>query len=498
MTKARMQSTDPGRFRVAGNRGPIRHTVSLLAIACCAILLAGCGTTVVKGRATSMLFDPNRVGGLPVTDGNSGLRPDAPDATREVENTDGGEIDQIAALAIDDIEEFWSQNYTNLPGEFEPVTALVSYDSDDPDSPVICDEDTVGMVNAFYCGLDHLIAWDRGVMFSVALQYFQDMGIVGILAHEYGHAIQRKARTIKKSDPVIVGEQQADCFAGIYMRWVAAGKSSRFELSTGEGLNYVLAGIIYSRDPLMTEDEGGGIERGHGSALDRISAFQVGFAGNSDQCAAIDMDEIKERQGDLPHFLEYDNYGDTQPVNTEINEDTLQKLMGILGDTFQPADAPKLSTDPEDCPDAKASPPASYCPATNTISVDIAALKVLGKAKIEEKQEELLQGDNTAISVFMSRYALAVQHEKGLAIDTPVSAMRTGCLTGVAQAKMAEPGGDLVLSPGDADEAIAGLLTNGLAASDVNGTLLPAGFTRILAYRSGLQGNDDQCYQRFP
>jgi hypothetical protein len=63
---------------------------------------------------------------------------------------------------------------------------------------------------------------------------------------------------------------------------------------------------------------------------------------------------------------------------------------------------------------------------------------------------------------------------------------------------MAAPGGRLTLSPGDTDEAIAGLLINGLAASDVNGTLLPAGFTRILAYRSGLQGDEDQCYQRFP
>ncbi|OBC00975.1 peptidase [Mycobacterium sp. 852013-50091_SCH5140682] len=471
----------------------------MLVMACCALLVAACGADVVQGRATSMLFQPDRVGGLPVTDGTSGLRPNAPQATRDVENSDHGQIDEIAALAVDDIEDFWSKNFTGaLSGTFEPVQTLVSYDSEDPRSPETCGSETAGRVNAFFCYDDDLIAWDRGVMFSVALQYFTAMGIVGILAHEYGHAIQFKSGIVSRKDPVLVREQQADCFGGVYLRWVAAGNSPRFELSTGDGLNHVLAGIIYGRDPLMTEDEGGGKARGHGSALDRISAFQIGFAGNSDQCAAIDMDEIKKRQGDLPHFLEYDSYGDTEPVDTSLDTSTLQTLMDVLGDIYSPSKPPTLSTDAKDCPDAKLSPPASYCPANNTIIVDTAALKALGQAKIEEEQKQLVQGDNTAISVLTSRYALAVQHEKGLSLDTPVAAMRTGCLTGVGQAKMAEPGGKLTLSPGDTDEAIAGLLVNGLAASDVNGKLLPAGFTRILAYRSGLQGDEDQCYQRFP
>ncbi len=72
--------------------------------------------------------------------------------------------------------------------------------------------------------------------------------------------------------------------------------------------------------------------------------------------------------------------------------------------------------------------------------VDLDGLKALGEARNENDERELLQGDNSAISVLTSRYALAVQHEKGLVLDTPVAAMRTGCLTGVGQAKMAEEG----------------------------------------------------------
>ncbi len=43
-------------------------------------------------------------------------------------------------------------------------------------------------------------------------------------------------------------------------------------------------------------------------------------------------------------------------------------------------------------------------------------------------------------------------------LDTPVAALRTACLTGVGQGAMTERA-DFTLSPGDTDEAVAGLLT---------------------------------------
>ncbi|CRZ13214.1 neutral zinc metallopeptidase [Mycolicibacterium neworleansense] len=469
-----------------------------LGLACCAVLLAGCGNaTLVGGRATSMLFLPDRVGGLPVTDGHSGTRPDAPGPTRRAENTDGGQIDDLALLAIDDIEDFWSQNYTggSLPGTFTPVARLVSFNSDASPGLEICGENTAGLTNAFYCLKSDVMAWDRGVAIPVAAQYFGQMGVVGVMAHEYGHAVQQQARLINESTPVLVAEQQADCLAGVYLRWVAAGHSPRFELSTGDGLNHVLGGLIYIRDPLMTRVDATLTGNEHGSALDRVSAFQIGFSGNVDQCAAMDSDEIKKRRGDLPKFL--DLFGGAQSANSTITTDLLDQTMQSLQQVYAPSNPPTLSTEATACPDAGPSPPASYCPATNTIVVDLDGLKALGEARNENDEQELLQGDNSAISVLTSRYALAVQHEKGLALDTPVAAMRTGCLTGVGQARMAEPGLPITLSAGDTDEAISSLLTNGLAASDVNGRVLPAGFTRILAYRSGLQGDDKQCYQRF-
>jgi predicted metalloprotease len=461
------------------------------------LLLTGCGITTLDGRAVSMLYDPSRAGGLPASDGPSGPRPDAPAPARTAENSDNGPVDQLALRAIDDLEQFWSENWNGaLTGTFSPVSALVSYDASDPNSPQVCGNDLYELSNAFYCYDGDVMAWDRGEFIPGAAQYFGEMGVVGVMAHEYGHAVQAKAHLVEKSTPVLVKEQQADCFAGVYLHWVAAGKSPRFALSTGDGLNHVLAGAIYIRDPLMTQEEAILTGDAHGSALDRISAFQIGFSGNADQCAAIDMDEIIERQGDLPQFLSYDSYGDPTAGNSVIDADLLNNLMTTLGDIYSPTGPPALHMEMASCPDAESISPAAYCPSTNTINVNLPALQELGTPKSEE-QGVLLQGDNTALSIITSRYALAVQHERGIPLESPVTALRTACLTGVAQGRMAEPGSPLTLSAGDTDEAISGLLTNGLAASDVNGVTATAGFTRILAYRAGLSGDPEQCYQRF-
>jgi hypothetical protein len=95
-----------------------------------------------------------------------------------------------------------------------------------------------------------------------------------------------------------------------------------------------------------------------------------------------------------------------------------------------------LSYQSADCPDAKATPPASYCPSINTIGIDLPGLAAMGTVA-DEKQQTLPQGDDTALSVVMSRYALAVQHEHGLPMQSPWTALRTACLTGVAHRKMA-------------------------------------------------------------
>ncbi|MGO9380704.1 MAG: peptidase [Mycobacterium sp.] len=493
-----------GRNRRQCAGGRLRAAIASLkaAIACAgAVLIAAGCATFVDGRALSMLNDPFRVGGLAATNGPSGIRSNAPSPTGTVVNTDNGAIDKLSLLSVNDIEEYWQSVYSqSLKGTFVPVGKLVSYDSNDPNSPVVCHADTYKLVNAFFTSRCNLIAWDRGVFMPVAQRYFGDMSVNAVVAHEFGHALQQMAKLVTGKDPTIVREQQADCFAGVYLFWVADGKSPRFTLSTADGLDHVLAGIITTRDPVMDADTENDDE--HGSALDRVSAFQMGFIDGASACAGINVREIEQRRGDLPTTLRVDTSGDTETGEVAIDDDTLSTLMELMGKIFSPQNPPTLSYKPADCPDAKASPPASYCPSTNTIVIDLPALATMGKVA-DEKEDTLPQGDDTALSIVMSRYALAVQHERGLPMQSPWTALRTACLTGVVHRKMAEPidlpsHKQLQLSAGDLDEAVAGLLTNHLVASDADGTSVPAGFTRISAFRGGVVGNMDACYSRYP
>jgi predicted metalloprotease len=478
-----------------------RATATAWAATACAaavVLLAGC-STFVEGRAISMLNDPFRVGDLPAATGPSGPRPNAPAPTGKVVNTNNGPIDKLALLSINDIEEYWKGVYSqSLKGSFKQVDKFVSYDSDDPNSPIVCHRKTYKFVNAFFNSRCDLIAWDRGVLFPLAQRYFGDMSVTGVLAHEFGHALQRMAKLVSTSEPTIVFEQQADCFAGVYLYWVASGKSPRFTLSTADGLDHVMAGLITMRDPVEDRED----DNEHGSALDRISAFQMGFVTGASACAAINTKEIEQRRGDLPKILRTDtDTGETETGEVTVDQDTLSTLMEVMGQIFSPKHPPTLSYQPADCPDAKASPPASYCPATNTIVVDLFALTAMAKVGGRD-QHELPQGDDTALSVVMSRYVLAVQHERGLPMQNPWTALRTACLTGYTHRKMAEPidlpsHKQLVLTAGDLDKAVSGLLTNHLVASDADGATVPAGFTRIAAFRGGVGGNGDACYSRY-
>lgn len=479
-------------------RGSRRRRAILAIALVCAATLAGCGTdpaVPVEGRAISMRFDPNRVAGLPATDGPSGPRVEAPSATGRVRGTDDGPIDRAALLAVDDIEDFWRQNHrAPLPGAFSTVSGLVSVDPDAA-GPSVCGVDPGDLAfNAAYCLRADLIVWDRVDLLPAAEMYFGVLAINGLLAHEYGHAIQRESGLTNDDTPLLVSEQQADCLAGVYLRWVAEGRSPRFAMNTTDALDRVLAGAIAVRDRPPSFNPFGvvPVEASHGTALDRVSALQQGFDLGAPSCTLIDAEEIRQRRGDIPAAL----FDPASPhSDMAITEDTLGSLVGVLNRIFAPSQPPSLRVGVTCGTD-----PAVYCPGTNTIEVDLPALAALG-TPADENQKVLLQGDNSAISVVTSRYMLALQRERDVSIEGDVAAMRTACLTGVAQNKMSDTpasNSELVLGTGDLDEAVSGLLTNGIVASDASGRRVPSGFTRILAFRVGLGDGDPQsCYQRF-
>jgi predicted metalloprotease len=475
---------------------------AVLATLCILPATAGCSPTVMAGRPGSMLYDPDRVGGLPASRGFTGRRPDAGAPQGSVEGTDGGDDDQLALLAVNDIQDFWTATYPQyFSGEYRPITTIRSYNSHTPLSRGACGgRNGYKSVNASYCRLDDSIAWDRGVLIPLTRKYFGDIGVAGTLAHEFGHAVQARAHSVHFLTRTLIKEQQADCFAGVYLHWVAQGRSTRFAMNTTDGLDHVLAGGITLRDPT---DEPENARNAHGSALDRIGAFQEGFNGDPAVCAAIDRAEIDRRHVGLPPALQNYSGEDSPAGEMPITDNSLAVLMETLTAIFHPDKVPTLTVgDTVACADARPSPPASYCPSTNTINVDMPGLREIG-TYVDTESRQLLQGDDTAFSVVTSRYVLAVQHQQGVALTGERAALRTACLTGVAQRNMATPitvpsGNSLTLNAGDLDEAISGLLTNHLVASDANGDSVPAGFTRIVAFRSGLVGDAAQCYGNFP
>lgn len=462
------------------------------------VLITGC-TFTVDGRAVSIYDDPFKVAGLPTTSGPSGPRPGVPDSTITAANSDGGEIDKLALNAIEDIQTYWQGEYPKeFDGQFAPLDKFISWSARTPRKEAVefCEETTYRLVNAAYCRLDNSIGWDRAVLLPAVQSTFGKMSVVTVLAHEYGHAIQTMAKIVGRKDPTIVKEQQADCFAGAFLRYVAEGKSKHFTINTSDGLNSVLAATVAIRD-----DNPDDPESVHGSAFERVTAVQIGFTDGAKGCKAINESEIESRRGKLPQ-----SFGsDTNHGESEVDQSTLTEMAKAMAQIMPIPDEPKYTYDTAklNCRNGTDTVPVTYCPATNTIGTDLPALADRGTTSADE-QEGLpvkVTGDYNAYVVFISRYALAVERDAGQKLTGAKTGLRAACLAGVITAKLADPSthkeGAITISPGDLDEAVSGLLTDGLAASDTEGKTVPSGFSRVDAFRAGVLGSQNICAARY-
>jgi len=456
-------------------------------------LFAGC-TQSVEGTARSARPDVTKVAGLEITTGESGSKPGVADADLRVENGDGGEMDRLAINTLADVEEYWAEQMpANFAGKkFEPVKRLVSYDSKGAGVD-ICRTNTAGVANAFYCSLDDSIAWDRGELLPMLDDTFGPMSVVTVLAHEMGHAVQYKlgaASGITQATPSIIKEQQADCYAGNFFRWVAEGKSKHFRLSTGPGLNQILATMFFIRDAPGTSAEKQGA---HGSAFDRVASFQFGFAGAPSRCAQIDEAEIKERITQQKFDAKDNDKG-----QLTVDRKSLEVLEASLRDAFKQTGAtpPAWQDGAVDCPDAEPTAPASYCPSSNVLAFDQAELVKISTPKKGQKGGI---GDFAAFAEVASRFALSIQKATGYPLEGPAAGLRTACLTGAWAGTTTKGTSRLRLSAGDLDEAIAELLADkSLIAADVNGTVVQSGFARVEAFRDGFfDGDSGVCTRKY-
>ena len=149
------------------------------------------------------------------------------DAKITIEGTDNGEIDKLAGNAIFDIEKFWGEQMPEVFNErYDKVKAFYSIDPDGS-RPAPCTESASDIRgNAFYCPARDIVAWDRKGLFPELEKRFGDFLVAMVLAHEWGHAIQKRTRM--PSTRTIVVETQADCYAGAWTRYALRGGAPHF------------------------------------------------------------------------------------------------------------------------------------------------------------------------------------------------------------------------------------------------------------------------------
>jgi predicted metalloprotease len=481
--------------------------LTLAAVAVMVAQIGGCSQQTVAGKPSAMSdIDPSDAGGLEVTDGPTGPREDAADANLQVEGTTGSAEDKLATNAVADLYEYWDEQLPDLFDEkFTHIQRLVSYDSNGA-GVTICGESTAGFVNAFYCGGngEDAIAWDRGVLLPGLTKMFGPMSVVGVLAHEMGHAVQFRLgekSSMSQSTPTIVREQQADCYMGNFMRWVAEGKSKHFQLNTGKGLNDILATVFFIRDPAGLDQK---TEGAHGLAFDRVYAFQEGFRNDPKRCAKMDEDEIDGRITEQERTQNDEAVGGNAP----LNDQTLGLLQDSLDEGFKEnnAEQPEVTQNGSKCDKGESTSPATYCPDENIVGIDLDKLKKIAKPPAEGTEpgaDGAGIGDFAAFAEIASRYTLAIQKQIGASLDDKNAGLRTACLTGAwtAFAVDKDPNkddGKLHLAVGDLDEAVAELLQDdSLIAADINGKPVESGFARVEAFRRGYMEGSAPCTEDF-
>jgi len=403
-----------------------------------------------------------------------------PDANILIHGTDRGEIDRLAGNAIADVQKFWAEQMPQVFNErYEKVKGLYSVDPDGNQAAPCTDTASDIRGNAFYCPSQDIVAWDRKGLFPELQKRFGDFLIAMVLAHEWGHAIQR--RTKLPSGRTIVIEAQADCYAGAWAAYAEKGGAPHFEIERPV-LDKALAGYLLFRDPLGADQSD---RQAHGSGFDRISAFQDGFEKGAKFCSRFNDSRTFTQTG-FQSPQDAQNQGNLPLADTleegprDVAAFWSQSFRPLFGQPWRPPGAVKdfsPSSRPK-CGDQDVTE-VQYCPVDDTIYYDSDWLGSVYEAT---------QGDFGPISLVAVGFGYAARQRLGRGVDSDSESALLGsiCLAGgYARDSFGQRSGDrLQLSPGDLDEAIRALLDIA-GRSDFTRVRGTTGFDRVAAFRKG-------------
>ncbi len=432
--------------------------------------------------------------------------------------------DAFVAVALTDIERWWSEVYPELYGEpFVSLEGGVYAGYPERQSPLPgCGQrrteyaDLVSFV-AFYCQFGDFVIYDDGDfddgagLRSILTPLAEEFGsaVMGIvLAHEYGHAIQARFGALDVGLPTILTEQQADCFAGAWAGQAYQGDSPLLRLDDLD----VRAGLIAMlsvRDPVGLDQF---VPGGHGSAFDRVGAFQEGFVNGPGRCAPL-LDEPLtlmpnefQQQSDFLREgnASYDCTDDIDPANCTPAPEFLARDINHFWQTALGPEFEEVSVEVTDdlatvsCAQrVQLALELVVCPVERTVVYDEPA--------VLELYREF--GDFTLGYFYGIAWAELVQRD----IDSPFGgearALLNDCLTGAwvrditpdelgRTPRAGDRDGDgvpdtVTSSPGDLDEAIRmAILVGDASASD---DIVGSPFEKIESFRAGVLGGLDAC-----
>jgi predicted metalloprotease len=389
---------------------------------------------------------------------------------------------QLVKAALADVDSFWRDNWSKVgSGAYRTVSGGFYAFGDGSTPPCVEDARAVAG-NAFYCPEQDVIAWDEVNLVPRLQKNYGDLGVGLVVAHEWGHAVQVRAGVTDQ--PTIFMEQQADCYAGA---WVADARRRNDVFKVDDDtLDTAMAGFLELRDPVgMTNASSPGA---HGTAFDRIRAFQEGVDDGVGRCADYQLDQLPLVAIDFQSYEDYASGGnlplaDSVDLTVKDLEDFWAErgadLGGSAGATVPTVDVD--GTGRESCRGSVTlAGKVTYCPSTNTVTVppDLAA-KAHGKI-----------GDFALSALIGAGWSAAVLDGSGqLPSQQLAREEAANCLAGAWTRSVFDgdrEGAQLSLSPGDLDEAVAAMLGT---RSGTTGT----GFDRVTAYRQGFTDGVAAC-----
>ncbi len=423
------------------------------------------------------------------------------------------DYDDFLRAVMTDLESWWSEQYPAVYGDaFQPLSGGVyaAY-PDRPDDLPGCGEprttyQDVQQFVAFYCGQGDFIIYDDGgdgLLAQLADKY--GPGTIGIVfAHEFGHAIQTRAGELDRDLPTVYTEQQADCFAGAWAARVSRGESSIVSFSDADVRSGLIAMTKVS-DPVGLNQF---VNGGHGSAFDRVGAFQVGFTDGVSRCAELLDSPLPllpnqfitqadaESGGDAP--FGYGSVEDNEEllyfIPTDLNDYWTGDVAAKAGSLDEISFVGAQSADEVDCddPDGAFDRGAVYCESSNTV--------YLNEPKAFEAYQAL--GDFSVGYLVGTAWSEAVQDALDTGLEGEPRALLDDCLTGAwVNTTVPDDRGNLPeprdadrtvrVSPGDLDEAIQTIIAVADASStdDVHGGV----FEKIDSFRNGVLNGLDAC-----